>query len=96
MFPIQLRDSSNKFVVPFPRTNHLKNSFRYNGAKNFSNNIYPASMKSKLFDFLFFIYKFIHMLLHFLPYRLVHRLLYMYDVNWLRIFIVYADVFYRV
>ena len=27
-----LRDSSNKFDVPLPRTNYLKNSFRYSGA----------------------------------------------------------------
>ena len=26
------RDSSNKFDVPLPRTNYLKNSFRYSGA----------------------------------------------------------------
>ena len=27
-----LRDSSNKFDVPLPRTNYLKNSVRYSGA----------------------------------------------------------------
>ena len=27
-----LRDSVNKVVVPFPRTNYLKNSFSYSGA----------------------------------------------------------------
>ena len=27
-----LKDSSNKFDVPLPRTNYLKNSFRYSGA----------------------------------------------------------------
>ena len=27
-----LRDSVNKLVVPFPRTNHMKNSFSYSGA----------------------------------------------------------------
>ena len=29
---LNLRDSSNKFVVPLPRNNYLKNSFRYSGA----------------------------------------------------------------
>ena len=29
---LNLRDSSNKFVVRLPRTNYLKNSFRYSGA----------------------------------------------------------------
>ena len=27
-----LRDSVNKLVVPFPRTNYMKNSFSYSGA----------------------------------------------------------------
>ena len=27
-----IRDSVNKLVVPFPRTNYLKNSFSYSGA----------------------------------------------------------------
>ena len=27
-----LRDSANKLVVPFPRTNYMKNSFSYSGA----------------------------------------------------------------
>ena len=27
-----LRDSVNELVVPFPRTNYLKNSFSYSGA----------------------------------------------------------------
>ena len=27
-----LRDSSNKLDIPFPRTNFLKNSFQYSGA----------------------------------------------------------------
>jgi hypothetical protein len=29
---IQLRDTENKWAVPMPRTNYLKNSFSYSGA----------------------------------------------------------------
>ena len=55
-----LRDTSNKFVVPLPRPNYLKNSFRYSWAVlwnglpstlfslNSSNNIHSASMENRL------------------------------------------------
>ena len=32
-----LRDNENKLVIPLPRTNFLKNSFRYNGAVIWNN-----------------------------------------------------------
>ena len=44
-----LRDSANKLVVPFPRTNYMKNSFSYSGATLW-NSLHPNIRESSSID----------------------------------------------
>ena len=45
------RDSANKLVVPFPRTNYMKNSFSYSGATLWNSLPYNIRESSSLHQF---------------------------------------------
>ena len=53
-----LRDSANKLVVPFPRTNYMKNRFSYCGASLWNSLPYDIRESSSLNQFKRLLYQY--------------------------------------